>query len=88
MSQIVEPLLSETWVPKEMDSHRNGEQRDIWSFSSKWTERDDEQCYKDYHTKWIKSDREIQMAYDITYTKSKRNDINELYLQNRNIQQI
>lgn len=55
---------------QKMDSHRNGEQRDIWSFSSKWTERDDEQCYKDYHTKWIKSDREIQMAYDITYTQN------------------
>jgi len=34
---------------------------------------------KDYHTKWRKSEREIQILYDITYMWSiYKNDANEL----------
>ena len=33
---------------------------------------------RDYHTKWSKSEREIQMPYDITYTWNRKYDTNEL----------
>ena len=32
----------------------------------------------DYHTKWNKSDRERQIAYDIAYMWNLKNDTNEL----------
>ena len=32
---------------------------------------------RDYHTKWSKSDREIQISYDITYTWNVKHDTNE-----------
>ena len=33
---------------------------------------------RDYHTKWIKSDRERQISYDITYMCNLTYDTNEL----------
>ena len=33
---------------------------------------------KDYHIKWIKSDRERQILYDISYMWNLKNDTNEL----------
>ena len=34
---------------------------------------------KDYHTRWSKSEREIQMLYDITYLWNiHKNDANEI----------
>ena len=34
---------------------------------------------RDYHTKWIKSEREKQMLYDITYMWNLKYDTNELF---------
>ena len=33
---------------------------------------------RDYHTKWSKPDKKRQIAYDITYVESLKNDTNEL----------
>ena len=33
---------------------------------------------RDYHTKWSKLDREIQIPYDITYLWNLKNDTSEL----------
>ena len=33
---------------------------------------------RDYNIKWIKSDREGQIPYDITYIWSLKNDMNEV----------
>ena len=33
---------------------------------------------RDYHTKWSKSDREIQISHDITYMSNLKYDTNEL----------
>ena len=33
---------------------------------------------RDYHTKWSKPDKEIQILYDITYMCDVKNSINEL----------
>ena len=38
---------------------------------------------RDYHTKWIKSDRERQISYCLLWNLKKKNDPNELTLQNR-----
>ena len=38
----------------------------------------------DYHTKWSKSEREIQISYDITYMLNLKKWYNWTYLQNRN----
>ena len=32
---------------------------------------------RDYHSMWSKSDRESQLAYDITYVEPKKNNTNE-----------
>ena len=40
--------------------------------------------HRDYHTKWIKSDRERQMLCDITYKWNLKKWYKWTYLQNRN----
>ena len=39
---------------------------------------------RDYHTKWSKSDRERQIAFDITYMWNLKKWCKWTYLQNRN----
>ena len=39
---------------------------------------------RDYQTKWIKSDRERQISYDITYMWNLKKRYKWTYLQNRN----
>ena len=39
---------------------------------------------RDYHTRWIKSDRERQISYDITYMWNLKKWYKWTYLQNRN----
>ena len=71
-------MSTDRWMDKEDVVHiYNGI---LLSHKKEWTNAicSNMDGFRDYHTKWSKSERETQIPYDITYMWNLKYDTNEL----------